>query len=205
MLASTRAVSLTVWEELKVSILDSMTKDSQVSWLCVKCMILTYGSYFPPARLSITSLNFSTSSIAAITLVCSTRSSPPSIIRWYRDGTLLDRNGNTTDMAVTVTDRRNSYFDVTLNICQSPATVVGTYRCRAGNRLGDDSEYYTVQGTASYSYGSQWCIASPARARVGPVIYPGQWNQKYVNCKKSEPSFLALADDASKSQYRVWD
>ena len=47
------------------------------------------------------------------------------------------------------TDRRNSYFDITLNICDSPDVIAGQYRCEAGSRLGLDSEYYTVQGTAS--------------------------------------------------------
>ena len=49
-------------------------------------------------------------------------------------------------MIVTVTDRRNSYFDISLNICDSPDAIAGRYRCEVGNNLGHDSEYYTVQG-----------------------------------------------------------
>ena len=87
------------------------------------------------------------SSNRGITLVCQTQGSPPSNITWYRDGTPLDINGNTTDMAVTVTDRQNSEFNITLNICDSPDAIVGTYKCEVRNRLGYHHASTTLEGT----------------------------------------------------------
>ena len=106
------------------------------------CFIVLYF----PAPPSIRALSYSTSNSTAMTLVCQTQGSPPSNITWYRDGTPLDINGNTTDMTVNVTNRTSSYFEVTLNICDSPDAIAGRYICEVENNLGHDSEYYTVQG-----------------------------------------------------------
>ncbi len=102
-----------------------------------------------PAGPSIQGLELSNSTTTnhSVTLVCRTQNSPPTIIKWYRDNTLLDIDGNSTDMSVSVTNRQSSYFDITLTICDSPANIAGEYSCEVGNRLGSDTQNITLQGT----------------------------------------------------------
>ena len=95
------------------------------------------------ASLDVYQLQHSTGN-GLMTLTCQTRNSPPSIIRWYKDNTLLDIDGSNYTMSVTVTDRHNSYFDITLKVCDTP--MVGTYKCEAGNRFGMD---YRTRYTSS--------------------------------------------------------
>lgn len=47
-----------------------------------------------------------------------------------------------------MTDRINSHFNITLDICDSPGVIIGKYKCEVRNRLGHDHDYklYTVQG-----------------------------------------------------------
>jgi hypothetical protein len=59
---------------------------------------------------------------------------------------LLDINDDTMDMSVRVTNRRNSYFDINLDICDSPGAIAGTYRCEVSNKLGSDSANSTIEG-----------------------------------------------------------
>ena len=99
-----------------------------------------------PGSPSISGLNYSSSSNTSITLVINTRNAPPSNIKWYRDGTLVDINGNSTDMSVRVTNRQSSYFEIALKICDSPDNIVGNYRCEVGNRLGNDTQSYSIEG-----------------------------------------------------------
>ena len=49
-------------------------------------------------------------------------------------------------MSVRVTDRHNSYFEITLTICGSPNDMAGTYMCEAGNEFGSDSATHSVTG-----------------------------------------------------------
>ena len=36
-------------------------------------------------------------------------------------------------MTISVTNRRSSYFDITLNICDIPDSIIGNYMCQVGN------------------------------------------------------------------------
>ena len=36
-------------------------------------------------------------------------------------------------MTISVTNRRSSYFVITLNICDIPANIIGNYTCQIGN------------------------------------------------------------------------
>ena len=107
---------------------------------------------------SISGLNYSSSSNTSIALVCSTQDAPPSSIKWYRDDTLVDINGNSTDMSVRVTSRSSSYFETSLTVCDSPDYIIGTYTCEVSNRLGRDTESYTVRGKRILSYSHHICI-----------------------------------------------
>ena len=89
-------------------------------------------------------MSCNSSSNTSITLVCSTRDAPPSSIKWYRDDTLVDINGNSTDMSVRVTNRTSSYFEITLQISDF---LAGNYTCEVANRLGNDIESYSVYTT----------------------------------------------------------
>ena len=50
-------------------------------------------------------------------------------------------------MSVSVTNRHNSYFDITLTVCDLPEIMAGVYKCEAGNRRGMDTETHTINGT----------------------------------------------------------
>ena len=50
-------------------------------------------------------------------------------------------------MSVRVTNRQSSYFEIALKICDSPDNIVGNYRCEVGNRLGNDAQSYSIEGT----------------------------------------------------------
>ena len=103
---------------------------------------------FPyPGHPSISGMSCNSSSNSSITLVCSTRDAPPSSIKWYRDDTLVDINGNSTNMSVRVTNRQNSYFEIALQIYNSLDNIVGNYRCEVANRLGNDTQSYSVYTT----------------------------------------------------------
>ena len=92
-------------------------------------------------------MSCNSSSSTSITLVCSTRDAPPSSIKWYRDDTLVDINGNSTDMSVRLTNRMSSYFEIALQISNSLDDIVGNYRCEVGNTLGNDTQSYSVYRT----------------------------------------------------------
>ena len=50
-------------------------------------------------------------------------------------------------MSVSVTNRRSSYFNITLDICDSPDNVVGVYRLQVANQFGmDSSAAIEIQG-----------------------------------------------------------
>ena len=109
-------------------------------------------------------LEYTSSWSSPISLVCSVRYSPPSRIKWYRDGAVLPLNDSTTDMSVRVTDRAyyssyNSYsyyrysqntyvsYEITLRVCAPPDDIVGSYQCRISNRIGSDSsQSYNIRG-----------------------------------------------------------
>ena len=82
----------------------------------------------------------------SMNLKCQTRNSALSAINWYRDGVLLDLSRDTMDVNVTSSNRRNSYYESTLSICDIPDAIVGEYTCEVNNALGNDSEAYAVQG-----------------------------------------------------------
>lgn len=91
-------------------------------------------------------MSFNKYANGSFNLVCKTRNSPPSSITWYRDGVPLEIDGNSTDLNVSVTNRRSSYFDITLTVCDSPSDVVGNYTCEIGNEFGNSSKSYAIQG-----------------------------------------------------------
>ncbi len=100
-------------------------------------------------------LQYSSTWRSSITLVCRTRYSPPSSIKWYRDNVLLGLNDSTTDMSVRVTHRgyygiSSTSFDITLSICAPPDDIVGRYTCEVGNRLGRSSRSYQVRGKCCF-------------------------------------------------------
>ena len=59
---------------------------------------------------------------------------------------MLDIDGNVTEMTVSVTNRRSSYFVITLNICDIPDSIIGNYMCQIGNV----SEEIEVQGEVHF-------------------------------------------------------
>ena len=85
-------------------------------------------------------------------LTSSIRNAPPSSVKWYRDNTLVDINGKSTDMSVRMTNRVYSYFETSLTVCDSPDNIIGTYTCEVSNRLGRDTESYTVRGKTYTHY-----------------------------------------------------
>ena len=138
----THVVLLIVMGTTLMSTLDCMKKVSTVSKRQLVCGANQL--CFPyPGHPSISGMSCNSSSSTSITLVCSTRDAPPSSIKWYRDDTLVDINGNSTDMSVRVTNRTSSYFEIALQISDFSA---GNYTCEVGNRLGNDTAVYIAEG-----------------------------------------------------------
>ena len=82
-----------------------------------------------------------------VTFTSRTYYSPPSIIRWYKDNTLLDIDGSNYNMSMVVTDRHYSQYDITLTaVCDAPENLYGTYKFEAGNRLRMRSETTAING-----------------------------------------------------------
>ena len=119
----------------------AVSNSYKYKWTKTSIIITTLGS---PSISGL--INYSSSTSTSITFVINTRNAPPSSIKWYRDDTLVDINGNSTDMSVRVTNRQSSYFETSLTVCDSPDNVIGTYTCEVSNRLGRDTESYTVRG-----------------------------------------------------------
>ena len=80
-------------------------------------------------------------------IICTSQSAPPTNITWYRDE-VLDIDGNSTEMTVSVTNRQHSYFDITLTVTyDSPDEEIGSYyTCQTANNFGMDSERIEFQG-----------------------------------------------------------
>ena len=81
-------------------------------------------------------------------IICASQSVPPTNITWFRNDEILDIDGNSTEMTVSVTNRQLSYFDITLTITyDSPNEEIGTYyTCQTANNFGMDSEIVEFQG-----------------------------------------------------------
>lgn len=82
----------------------------------------------------------------SVNLVCKTSNSPPTSIKWYRDSTPLEIDGDSTDLSVRVTNRGSAYFEISLSVCDSPDGVVGNYTCKISNRFGNGSRSHELRG-----------------------------------------------------------
>ena len=87
-----------------------------------------------PSISLIRQVNSGTSHTAKI--ICTSQTVPPTNITWFRNDEILDIDGNSTEMTVSVNNRRSSYFDITLTIIYDfPDSVVGTYTCQIANDI----------------------------------------------------------------------
>ena len=90
----------------------------------------------------------SQNSNSVLTLICETRTAPPTEISWQKNGANLTIDGSVVQMTQTVTNRHSSYFTSTLIINDDPDNVVGTYRVIVGNAFGQTtSSTISMQGT----------------------------------------------------------
>ena len=91
-------------------------------------------------------MEHSVSEDGSLTVVGQTRDAPPTEIQWFREGVLLDVNGdpyyNTT---LTVTDRQNSSYNVSLQICQPGVNINGNYTLEVSG-LGYDADSIEIEG-----------------------------------------------------------
>ena len=83
--------------------------------------------------MTISSLQRSPHHVSILNIVCTTTSYPPTSITWYKDDAPLNVTQGNVSMTISITNRRNSYYDITLLVEDVPDTLVGIYSVAVGN------------------------------------------------------------------------
>lgn len=91
-------------------------------------------------------------SSALIEIVCNTKISPPTNVKWLRDGKNLNIDGTLYQTAVRVADRRNYLYNTTL-IIRDAANIGGihNYTCIVSNTRGEDQMTIKINVTGMAS------------------------------------------------------
>ena len=83
--------------------------------------------------MTISSLQRSPHHVSILNIVCTTTSYPPTSVTWYKDNAPLNVTQGNVSMTISITNRRNSYYDITLLVEDVPDTLVGIYSVAVGN------------------------------------------------------------------------
>ena len=79
----------------------------------------------PPSMYYFEFYTDSTNSSTAF--IAKTHTSPPTNITIYKDNVKVDIDKSTIQMNTEVTNKRSSYFDIIITICDSPENIIGNY------------------------------------------------------------------------------
>ena len=90
---------------------------------------------FPPAVPRVMAMERNLSSSLS-TLTCTSTGSPPTNVKWMKDGETLITNGTMYSLTQTLVDRVTSTYNNTLTIEASFIDVVGEYSCKVVNSIG---------------------------------------------------------------------
>lgn len=87
---------------------------------------------------------------STFTLKCTSTGSPPTIVIWMKDGTLLENNG-IYQMFQILRNGTTATYDNYLLVNSTSSTLPGTYSCTIANLLGTSTtDILTIQGTHNH-------------------------------------------------------
>ncbi len=100
-----------------------------------------------PALPQVTSLQLAPDSIAALTLNCTSTSSPAMSVIWRKDGASLNNSSSYVTTQI-LRDGISATYENLLDINAVPSELVGEYSCTVHDSLGRNSQTatFTING-----------------------------------------------------------